>query len=80
MDQISDKVAHCFSLVFPDMNPSEYYAANTENTSAWDSLAQVTLLSLLGQEFGIEIDYEQFEDANSFEVLTSRIRELSAGA
>jgi len=80
MDQVRDKLAHCFSLAFPQMDPGRYTTASAENTNGWDSIAQVTLLSLIGEEFGIDIDFEEFEGATSFESLASRIRGMSAGA
>jgi acyl carrier protein len=78
MDKIKEKLAHCFSLAFPKMDPSQYATATAENTSAWDSMAQVTLLTLIGEEFGIDIDFEEFEGATSFEALATRIGEISA--
>lgn len=73
MDKIKEKLAHCFSLAFPQMDPSQYATANTENTAAWDSVAQVTLLTLIGEEFGIDIDFLEFEGATSFESLAERL-------
>jgi len=78
MDEIKKKLAHCFSLTFPKMEPSRYAAANAENTSEWDSVAQVTLLTLIGEEFGMEIDFLEFEGETSFESLANRIKEISA--
>ena len=80
MNTIKDKLAHCFSLTFPKMDPAKYPTASAENTAEWDSIKQVTLLSLIGEEFSIdmEMDFEEFEDATSFEALANRISELTA--
>jgi acyl carrier protein len=78
MDQIKEKLAHCFLLTFPQMDPSHYATASVENTSGWDSIEQVTLLSVIGEEFGIEVNFEDFEDATSFESLANRISEISS--
>ena len=80
MDNVRDKLAHCFSLAFPQMDPNRYPGASAENTSEWDSIAQVTLLTLIGEEFGVDIDFEEFEGATSFEALASRLSGISAGA
>lgn len=80
MDNVRDKLAHCFSLAFPQMAPSHYPSASAENTSGWDSIAQLTLLTLIGEEFGIDIDFEEFEGATSFEALAGRLSGISAGA
>jgi len=79
-DKIAEQLARCFSLAFPQMDPSRYSTASAENTTEWDSVAQVTLLSLIGEEFGVEINFEEFEGATSFEALAGRIREISARA
>jgi acyl carrier protein len=76
MNQVEEKLSHCFSLVFPQLDPSQRATATTENTSGWDSVAQVTLLTLIGEEFGIEIDFEEFEGATSFASLASRINQI----
>ncbi len=80
MDKIKEKLAHCFSLTFPKMNPSQYASASTENTKEWDSVAQLTLLTVIGEEFGIEIDFTEFEGATSFESLATKISEITASA
>ncbi len=56
----------CFKKVFPNLNRAEIEAASQATTGAWDSIAQVTLISLIGEEFGIELDFEEFEEATSF--------------
>ncbi len=80
MNEIKDKLAHCFSLAFPQMDPDQRVTASVETTKGWDSVAQVTLLTLIGEEFGIDIDFEEFEGATSFEALASRISEITKGA
>jgi len=69
MDNVRDKLERCFALAFPKLDPRQYATASTQNVSEWDSIAQVTLLTLIGEEFGREIDFEEFEGATSFETL-----------
>lgn len=80
MEDVKIKLAHCFSLAFPQMDPKQYETATADNTSNWDSIAQVTLLSLIGEEFGIDINFEEFEGATSFDSLANRISEITARA
>jgi acyl carrier protein len=80
MNKVEEKLSHCFALVFPKMDPSQRAIATTENTSGWDSIAQVTLLTLIGEEFAIDIDFEEFEGATSFAALASRINQITSGA
>jgi acyl carrier protein len=76
MDNVRNKLVRCFSLTFPNADPTRIPAATVDNLHGWDSIAQVRLLSLIGEEFGIEIDFEDFEGATSFEVLASRLSEI----
>lgn len=69
MDDIRDKLARCFARAFPKLDPSQYATASAQNVSEWDSIAQLTLLALIGEEFGREMDFEEFEGATSFEAL-----------
>jgi acyl carrier protein len=69
MDNVREKLGRCFALAFPKLDPSQYATASAQNMSEWDSITQVTLLSLIGEEFGREIDFEEFEGATSFESL-----------
>jgi acyl carrier protein len=74
MDIVREKLSRCFALVFPQLDTSQYAAATAKNTSEWDSLAHVTLLTLIGEEFGMDIDFEDFEGATSFEALEQALQ------
>jgi acyl carrier protein len=80
MDNVSTKLAQCFSLVFPNLEPARIPDASAENVTEWDSVAQVNLLTLIGEEFAIDIDFEDFEGATSFKALAARLSEMSASA
>ncbi len=71
------KLVNCFERTFPDLDPSVIPNASQDTVKNWDSIAQVTLLSLIGEEFEADIDFEEFENATSFakvlEVVRSRI-------
>jgi len=73
MDDVRDRLGRCFALAFPKLDPSQYATANAQNVSEWDSVAQLTLLTLIGEEFQMEIDFEEFEHANSFEALVQAL-------
>lgn len=80
MDSVQEKLTRCFAAVFPQLGPEEIPAATAENTAGWDSVAQVTLLSAIGEEFGIEMDFEAFEGATSFSVIALLLTDMGAGA
>ena len=73
----TDRLVGCFENVFPSLSRSAILVATHDNVSDWDSVAQVTLLSLIGEAFGEDFDFEEFEGAESFaamlEVVNSRM-------
>jgi acyl carrier protein len=76
--KIREKLLKCFAAVFPELNPVEIESANIENTSGWDSIAHVTLLTLVGEEFGMEVDFEKFESVISFSAFLTLIGETAS--
>jgi acyl carrier protein len=80
MENTNTKLAHCFSLVFPNLEPARIPDASVENVTEWDSVAQVNLLSLIGEEFAMDIDFEDFEGATSFKALATRLNEVAPSA
>lgn len=78
MDDAStkDRLIKCFSAVFPEFSPAEIKSASVENTSGWDSIAHVTLLTLICEEFGVNVDFEQFADAGSFSGIVGLVEPL----
>lgn len=80
MDSVATKLARCFSLAFPELPQESIPTATAESVERWDSMAQITLLSLVGEEFGIEIDFEEFEGADSFKALAERLRQRGLDA
>ena len=77
MDKIRSKLADCFLLVFPKLDRGQVEGASVDTLKEWDSVAQVNLLTVIGEEFGIEIDYEEFEGASSFDALAQRLSQLA---
>ncbi len=68
------RLINCFKKVFPAMSTADIPSATQEGTSAWDSVAHVTLLSLISEEFAIDIDFEEFAEATSFSAIQDLIR------
>ncbi len=76
MDNVRDKLAKCMSLTFPGLSPGAISSASVETVREWDSVAMVTLLSLIGEEFGMDVDFEAFEGATSFDALAARLDQM----
>lgn len=71
MDEVQNRLTKCFQIVFPDLPASEVPKARQESVPAWDSVAGITLLNVIEEEFEIEIDLELAAELDSYE----RVRE-----
>jgi acyl carrier protein len=63
------RLVACFAAVFPDLPDAEIPAATPMTVAAWDSIANVTLLAVVEEEFGIAVDPDDLERLTSFEAL-----------
>ncbi len=59
--------------MFPDLSPDEMAAASTSSLAAWDSIAQVTLLSSIAEEFGQPFELEDFEELVSYRLIVDHL-------
>jgi acyl carrier protein len=74
VNEVSDRLTRCFQAVFPAMTPAEVEAATTESVSTWDSLATVTLVNVIEEEFQLQIDPEQYNEVVSFATAEALVR------
>jgi acyl carrier protein len=75
VDENTRRVARCFMAVFPDQNPDEVTQANANSIPGWDSVANVTLLAVVEEEFGIMIDVDDLTKFDSFDGILKYVRE-----
>jgi acyl carrier protein len=66
MNNIEERVTRCFSNVFPDLRESEIPRASMTSLAAWNSMAHVTLLSSLEEEFGQPFGMDEFDELVSY--------------
>ena len=78
MNDTKQKVARCFSAVFPDIRPDEIPRASTASLAAWDSVAHVTLLSAIAEEFGLNFELDDFEELVSYALIVDYLESKSA--
>ncbi len=60
------RLVKCFSVVFPQLEEGEIPQATLTSVAAWDSLATVTLITVVEEEFGVNIGLENLEQVTSF--------------
>jgi acyl carrier protein len=66
MNDLEKRLIKCFQAVFPDMPEAQALAAAQESVEAWDSLATVTLVTVIDDEFRVELDVEHLAEMTSF--------------
>ena len=66
MADVQARLRQCFEAVFPDLTPEEVERASPDTVAAWDSLANVTLMTLVEDEFNVEISEEDLARLRSF--------------
>ena len=56
MSELGDRLIRCFDSIFDGLSPDQIRSASVKTLPAWDSLASVTLMAILEQEFNVQID------------------------
>jgi acyl carrier protein len=69
MSNIEQRVAQCFLNVFGDLQEKDLPRASQASMPRWDSVAHVTLLSAVAEEFDLELDEESFERLTSYPLI-----------
>jgi len=69
MTDIESRVTSCFANVFPDLPAEEIPQASQESLAGWDSMAHITLLSAIAEEFQCELDTEFLETLSSYKLI-----------
>lgn len=63
------RLVQCFSAVFPELAADQILRASVAGTSSWDSVNAVVLVSVVEEEFGLEIPAEDLDRLSSFQAI-----------
>jgi acyl carrier protein len=69
MDNPDDRLMRCFVLAFPNATPEEIRTARFDAITGWDSLRGVTLLAVLDEEFGVQIELPDLLELETFDAV-----------
>jgi len=75
--ELYDRLVRCFSSVFPALTDTDICAADVALLMNTDSLAGVTLVSLIDEEFGVEMDLEDLSGLGTFEAIHEFLKKKS---
>jgi acyl carrier protein len=67
MNDIQARLTRCFAAVFPNISDHQITNASLDTMEGWDSVAAVTLLTTVEEEFGIEFDAEILGSLTSYQ-------------
>jgi acyl carrier protein len=75
MDDVKPKLIECFQIVFPGLQEKDIPAASQESVAEWDSVAAITLVNVIEEQFGIEMDFDDVADLDSFQKVLAYLQQ-----
>lgn len=74
-----DRLKCCFQTVFQNLDDHTLLNMSVATNPAWDSIAAITLLQVVEEEFRVEVDVEKLADLDSYikwsEYISSALQE-----
>jgi acyl carrier protein len=80
MNDLRERLIKCFAAVLPQLTAEEIPLAAPTRVEGWDSLATITLVSVIEEEFAIQIDPEDIEHLASFDLVLNYLARRQAAA
>lgn len=77
MTDIAPRLVKCFQLVFPQLPESEAAAASQVSLKEWDSVAAITLVNVIEEEFQVQIDFDHLAELDSFDAIERHLGQLA---
>ena len=73
MDNTEEKLIKVFETAFPDLSADRITSATQNTTPNWDSVAAITLMNLIEEEFVIQMDFEDLGELTSFQKILTYV-------
>jgi acyl carrier protein len=74
MDEIQKRLVKCFERVFPVLSADEIPRTSQTTNSAWDSVAAITLVNVIEDEFAFQMDFDLLPELDSFDRILSYVK------
>jgi acyl carrier protein len=75
MDDVKPKLVECFRIVFPDLKEKDIPTASQATVAEWDSVAAITLVNVIEEQFEIEMDLDDVADLDSFDKVLAYLQQ-----
>jgi acyl carrier protein len=79
MTDIQERLVKCFENVFPDLPRGEISQCSQAKNPKWDSVASITLVNVIEDEFGFELDFDLLSELDSFDRILSCVKTHVSG-
>ena len=66
MTDLLSRLDKCFASVFPNLSPDELRSLSPRTNNVWDSMATVSLIGRIEEDFNIEIPPEKVPNLLSY--------------
>jgi acyl carrier protein len=73
MDNSETRLVNIFANVFPDLPADRIPNASQDSVQNWDSVAAITLMNLIEEEFGIQMDFDDLGELTSFQKILAYV-------
>jgi acyl carrier protein len=78
MNDTQARLIKCFSAVFPQLSNPEIGSASMETMESWDSIASITLVTVIEEEFEIQFEPTVLQHFVSFRSILDYLTGLLA--
>ncbi len=74
MQTVEQRLEDVFAVVFPDLSPEQLRAASQDSVETWDSVAAITLMNLIEEAFGVEMDFGDVAELTTFSQIADYLK------
>jgi acyl carrier protein len=75
MNDISTRLTQCFQHVFPGLSEEQIRSATPQTVAEWDSIAAISLVNVIEEEFNVTIEFEDVVNLDSFDAIAQYLKE-----
>lgn len=79
MSDLDERLSAIFRAAFPGLEEGTVRAATRDSVDSWDSVAAVTLASLIEEEFGEPFDLEEAAEWTSYQRVRTELEKRLDG-
>lgn len=79
MPELDRRLSALFLATFPKLNQQNVREASRSSVAEWDSIAAVTLMTLIQEEFGEQFELDDAADWTSYTEIRDAVRERMHG-